>query len=291
MSLRSFIEDWILSHGDIEAAVLFGSTARRAAFQSALRSDIDIHLVVSNAALIVETDWVKALPMQVFCCSVNRPATGGVTKTTVVFASGQVDLILVPKTSLTKVKDDFYRKRMNGVESPSLALNEMATCLHGGYSFIKGEPTWGAFYRDVSTLGGVRLSDAELDALSVGMIIDTLWVSQKARSGELIAAQYVLHCKLSDTCLRLYREAKLRRGEHLKSFGLGRNIEATEHPETVEGLTISARPNQRDIILACQKAVGCMLSLMGQMRPEWHPNKATLALLSQLGVEGPPTAH
>jgi len=197
----------------------------------------------------------------------------------------------VPKLPLMEVSKRFYNNENASDPSLASALNEMATCLHSGYHFIKGEEVWATFYKDVAVLPGVRLSNDDLCTLADCFLVDALWVAQKATSGEIIAAQNALHCKLSTCCLRLHRELKIRCGERLPSFGLGRHVEEMESPEILQSLTINANAEDLAIKRECQKTLNTVSVLMTSMGLNWAPSTSAAKLLANSGIYLSPTAR
>ncbi len=291
MTLLANTTEWLNSNAEVAAAVVFGSASRSSNSNAVKAHDIDLHLVISSERAITATDWESTFPHDGFCLAVHRPASGGVSKITVLFLSGQLDLVLVPKLPLMEVSRRFYNNENASDPSLTAALNEMATCLHSGYFFIKGEEVWAPFYKDVALLPGVRLSNDDLCTLADCFLADALWVAQKATSGEIIAAQNALHCKLSSCCLRLYREFKLRRGERLLSFGLGRHVESMESPEILPSLTINANAEDFAIKRECQKTLNTVSVLMTSMGIKWVPSLSAAKLLANSGIYLNPTAR
>jgi len=271
-SLFQSVQRWIAGEARIKSAVLFGSTANtdRAETAADQWSDFDLHLVVTAPREFPRIEWSTALPDEEFRFQALRPATGGVQKLTVVFAGGQMDLILVPHGQMAWARLGFkcgWEKR-----SPRLltALNEIHTCLRGGYQFLKGEGSVGSFYRRVSTeMSGVRLSDAEASALAKIAWLDLHWIRQKIERGEWLAAQHGLHRSVGETNLRLVRELRLRRGEPLPSFGLGRHVESLLSPEERTWVTIDTRCTAEGLRSAANRAEQGLVALMAALVPSW----------------------
>jgi len=277
--------NWISKSEYIVSAVLFGSTARRDRILGEVGSefsDIDLHIIVNRGTKIDRVNWQCELPVGEYCMAAYRSASGGVRKVTVIFTSGQIDLVVVPIDMMRlaslacflgfHLKHGFVRA----------ALNEMATCLHGGYRFLKGERRWGSLYRNVSRLPGVRLNDAEVVSLANSAVCDVLWVRQKLRSGELVAAQHVLHTRVIDVNLRLWRELRFRRLRPPLAFGLGRKIEETLDKSDLERLRVSYLLRKEEIERATQLALNGLLWLMQEIVPEWAIRPQMSKLLDQV---------
>ena len=150
-----------------------------------------------------------------------------------------------------------------------IAMDEIATCLHFGYHFLKGGDAWRHFYKRVSTLRGVRLVDKEIVSLAAATVCDVLWVLQKVRTGELLAAQHVLHSRISDVNLKLWRELQLRQGRQLLTFGLGRGLEAIANESRCDCLAISAELHPKSLSISALKAHRSLLGLMSELVPHW----------------------
>jgi len=264
------IAAWLESERTVEAAVLFGSSAR-AMSTAGGRSDLDLHVVAKEPARLEQVDWGSVIPGAGFCLQAVRPATGGVRKVTALFAAGEIDLVLVPAGRLRlgrlAVRCGLHRRR-GGLR---VALNEIATCMQSGYRFLKGEKEWGAFYtRIVAEMPGVRLGDAEAVALANVFLCDLCWIFQKLERGELSAAQHLLHRSLAETNFRLIRELRLRRGQPVLSFGLGRRVETILAPEELSWVQVDARLRREDLGRAAWAAFRGFRALMGELVPAWQ---------------------
>lgn len=274
-TLYQSVAAWIAQESSIRSAVLFGSSAQTGdqGRVADVWSDFDLHLVTTEPAGLEKVDWKRALPGQGFGFQAVRPATGGVRKATVVCATGQIDLVIVPlgQMRLARLGLRFGLEKRN--ERLRVALNEINTCLRGGYRFLKGEAEWGGFYaRVASQMPGVRLSDAEAVALADVAVVDQLWVRQKIDRGELSAAQHVLHRSLAETNFRLLRELRLRRGQPLPSFGPGRHVERLLSAEELAWVRVDARCESRDLRRAADLAAAGLRALMQQLTGRnWTP--------------------
>ena len=263
---------WLNRSSTIKSAVLFGSSAAVSNAANVSRNqwaDIDLHLVVADSLAIENSVWSHELPEHGFSFQTNRPATGSVRKITLVFASGQIDLVIVPIAVMYIAAIAFRTGLYRKIKVIGAALNEMATCLHAGYCFLKGQHSWENFYNDVYMLPGVRLGTCEIRNLANASVCDVLWLSQKIAAGELIAAQHVLHSRVSDTNLRLWRELQIRQTGPLQSFGLGRRLEQNVSESDRRLFTISARLTAADLLCAGTAALRCLKSLMVRLDPEW----------------------
>jgi len=285
------VRGWAIRSDYVKAAVLFGSSARRTRENEVSRlacSDIDIHLISTTQRRMSEVEWAKEMPEVEFCMAAVRPASGGVRKWTVVFASGQLDIVVVPNVMMLAANVGFrvgLHRRAGGLRT---ALNEMATCLHGGYEFLKGERRWGHFYRDVSHLPGVRLSDSEVEGLANVAVCDVLWVLQKLSMGEAIAAQNVLHSRVLETNLRLWRELRIRRALPLASFGLGRKVEEIVEAPHLAALSLSSLARVDDLEHATREVLSGLQMLTVELIPGWEIPPRMQQLLKR---HGPSSRH
>jgi len=271
LTLLEEASSWLVKNTSIESAVLFGSTARHLLKTQRLErwADIDLHIVAKDVASLTSVHWTSALPKQQFCMQVLRPATGGLNKATVVFKSGQLDLVLVPSRQMEGAADALRRNYHRRDRTLNTALNEMATCIHSGYWFIKGKDTWGSFYESVYNLPGIRIQENKLIDMGDSFLCDLLWVLQKIERGELVAAQHVLHNKLVDTILRLWRELRLRRRLPVVSFGLGRRLEELSSREEIKRLKINAKANRGELVSAANQTFVCLRYMMAEVAPSW----------------------
>ena len=273
---------WLQREPAVHAAILFGSSVRGDDQAPADGwSDLDLHVVTTAASRLERVDWPRELSGQRFCLQVARPATGGVRKVTALFAAGQIDLVLVPARQLRLARLAMYCGLHKRSKTLRGAFNEIATCLNSGHRFLKGEKAWGPFYeRIVMEMPGVRVSDDEARTLAEVFLCDFLWVLQKLERGELAAAQLVLHRSLVETNFRLIRELRLRRGQPLPSFGLGRRLEMLLPPEELLWVKVDARLEYGELRgAACQLFVG-LKALMAEVVPAWRIPLGTDALLA-----------
>ncbi len=275
------VERWLTADPRVCVAILFGSSARTQHEHAAADdwSDLDLHVVTTDAAALERVNWPEALPDQEFCFQAVRPATGGVRKATVLFKTGQLDLVLVPLSRLKlgrlALRLGFHRK-----SGPvRRAFNEINTCIRSGYRFLKGEAEWSGFYaRIAGEMSGVRLSDDEAIQRAGVSLCDALWILQKLERGELAAAQHLLHRSLAETNFALVRELRLRRGEPLPSFGLGRRVETLLPAHELAWVRIDARLHHAELKAAVSRALQGLAALMAELVPAWRvpPEMAAL---------------
>jgi predicted nucleotidyltransferase len=283
LELLPVVTTWLTRETAVKAAILFGSSARPAGALEAVDawSDVDLHVVTTAAVRLEHLDWSRELAGLSFCHQTVRPATGGVRKVTALFVEGEIDLVLVPAARLRlgrlAVRLGLHRKSA----AMRYALNEIATCLRSGYRFLKGEDSWGDFYSwIVAEMPGTRLDDREATGLADVFLCDLLWILQKLERGELVAAQHLLHRSLVETNLRLMREWRLRRGQPLPSFGLGRRAECLYPPEELRLVQVNARLETAELYRAAWRACENLVTIMREIVPGWKVPAEMHRLLS-----------
>lgn len=270
MNIPEPILQWIASEEAVCSAVHFGSGANVEEGAADTWSDIDLHIVTCDVDKLKSTDWAAVMPEMDFRFQAIRAATGGVEKLTAVFKAGQMDLILVPQSQMNLARWGIMFGFQKWHRKLRIALNEINTCLRSGYSFLKGEKQWGSFYHRVATeMSGVRLDDAAIAALADVAALDVLWVWQKVARGEFCAAQHVLHRSLAETNFRLLRELRLRRGQALPSFGLGRRVESLLTPDELSWVKVDARASAEGLRSATLTAVHGLEALMNELEIAW----------------------
>ena len=280
----SAVVKWLESERAIKSAVLFGSSAGTAdsASGSDRWSDIDLHIVTTDARRLSKIDWERILPNEKFCQQIVRPATGGVSKVTALFATGQIEMVLVPTVQFQLARLAMGLGLHRQIHRLRSALNEVHTCMQSGYYFLKGENTWGPFYsRIMDEMPGVRLCDSEVREIADIFMCELLWILQKLERGELAAAQHSLHRSLAETNFRLIRELRLRRGQSLPSFGLARRVEASLSATELSWVQVSARLEQEDLRHAAWRTLDGLKAIMSELLPLWRVPTGVDALLAQ----------
>lgn len=258
----------------VDSAVLFGSAASLksggAAAPAFVSNDYDFHLVVRRPQLFEALDWASEFRPNGYCFHSCRQATGGVRKLTVICTGGHLDMVIVPLWSMRFASLAIRFGCFQNLEFFRRAFNEMATCLHSGYEFIKGGEKWGGFYTKIHSLPGVRLSRDDVFELADVFLVDVLWVFQKIRSGEIVAASHVLHCRLIDTNLRLWREMRLRKCQPLPSFGLGRRVEVVASFDERKRFALNSCADFDDIKSHADAILRGTTTLLGELEPRWR---------------------
>lgn len=280
--LLTLVTSWLESNAAVKFAVLFGSSARNFEESTAADrwSDLDLHIVTSDAAGLEKLDWASVFPGLTFCLQVARPATGGVRKLTILFTSGQLDLVLIPVSQLHVARLAMWlglHKRKGRLKA---ALDEIHTSIYLGYRSLKNDKKWALFYsRIMAEMAGVRLTNSEARGLADVFLCEMLWVLQKIERGELAAAQRALHRTLAETNFRLLRELRLRRGDSLPSFGLARRVESLLPKEELNWITVDARLDRAELSNSTWRLHSGLREIVRQLDPEWRTTDAMSKLL------------
>jgi len=257
----------------LASVVVFGSAAKDGMAQRSLGvqmvHDIDLHIIARDRSWPRCVDWRNLIEGAQFVVSSCRPTVSGIDKWTICYSDLSLDVVVVPmaKAKLASIVVALgLHVRMAGVRK---ALNEMATCLHGGFFFIKGQIEWGGFYRAVSELPGVRLSNEDIVERANRALCDYMWIMEKAVNGELLAASHAVHCRLLQTNLELWREMRLRRGLPLAAFGLGRKVEFLEDKTGLGAVTVSSLDSCSEVKLAAGSLLNGLVELVSLNGVAW----------------------
>lgn len=280
---------WLTAETAVEAAVLYGSNARAKDELAAADawSDFDLHVITTAASRIEGTDWRRMFPGHEFCLQVERPATGGVRKLTVLFSAGELELVLLPAGKMKLARMLVGLGLHRNVAAGNVGLNEIASSMRTGHRFLKGEAGWRNFYaRVVAEMPGVRVGNDEACRLADAFLADMLCGLQRMERGELAASQHLLHRFLAETNFRLLRELRLRRGQPLPSFGLGRRVEALLPVEELRWVSVEARRERAELRAAAWRALEGLQALMRELVPEWSVPPAMGRLLAQYPASG-----
>jgi hypothetical protein len=255
----------------VESVVLFGSRVRApdAAGSSDVWSDVDLHIVSSDPGSFSERSWLVSLSRRALCMHVNRPASGGVCKTTLLYADGEVDMVVIPRWQMKLARYAVAVGLHRSVQSLNRSMNEMSTIMRGGYRFLKGESAWGGFYaKVVAQFPGQRLNPDEIVTLADLFLLDYLWIRQKVARGELIAAQRMLHHALAETLFRLKHELRLRQGK--PTFREARRLEQLLPQDELAGFRLSASLRSSDLLMVAEQALATLLKLITELGATWE---------------------
>ena len=264
--------NWLRGDPQIRAAVLFGSSAQAPGTRSHPDrwSDIDIQVIASDPSLVEKTHWESIFAKEGYCLHIARAATGNVRKVTVLFRSGQIDLVVVPYSRVRLARLGLSLGLHRKFHRWDVALNEIRTSMQFGYCFIKGGAEWGDFYAKIlRDMPGVRLSDESAQEIANTFLCDMVWVLQKTDRGELLAARLMIHQSLFQTLFRLMRELQMRRDKPLQSFGLARHMETSLTAEELELVQIETVLQKVQLRGVAWRAYQALKSLMVVLVPSW----------------------
>lgn len=279
---------WLNNEPTVLAVVLFGSHARRTGALASADdwSDIDLQVVTSAPDRVLAADWANLFPGEQLCLKVLRPATSGLRKLTLIYASGEIDLVLVPARQMVGLRVLMKLGLHRKIRGLAGGLNNLRTILSGGYRLLKGQENWGPVYaRVVADMPGFRLDDTEVRNMADGFLCDLLWVLKKLQRGELVATQRVLHRSLIETNIVLLHELRLRRGEI--SYQQARRVEQLTERADLVTVQASARLSSGELHTAAWSALAGLRSLMRELLPAWTMHQGVVELLAH--YEGPPT--
>lgn len=266
------VERWLTDEVAVEAAILYGSSARSARGCGAADkwSDIDLHIITSRPSVIEQTTWSRALPGYRFCVQARKTAAGGVKKLTVLFLGGELELVLLPKKRLQVLRIAMAQGLHRERETVRAPLNVLATGLRTGFRFVKGARRWEPFYtRIVAELPGLRLSDAGAIELADCFLCQLVVVLQRIKRGEFTAAQHGLHRQLAETNFMLMRELRLRRNLPVPSYETARRSEQLLSRVELSWVQINAKLEPAALTLATWRAFSGLKSLMAELVPDW----------------------
>jgi hypothetical protein len=280
------VATWVNSVPEIVAAVVYGSRAKPAGQvgSSDRWSDIDLHIVTTDPDKFVDLPWSRIFPQHGFCLQAIRSATGGPRKLSLLFADGELEMVLLRASQLRWASLAMRLGLHRRIGFVREGLNELSTAVCHGRRFLKGEPAWGAFYARVAELPGVRVDDKSVRRLANVFICDLLGLLQWIERGEIAAAQHSLHTRLAQTNFVLLREVRLRRGLPLPSFGIARRVETLLSAEELARVRIDARPAREELRQAAWQAFVTMKTLVAEIDPAWTLPAGVVDLLGNYGI-------
>lgn len=262
--------DLLVRRCDVEAVVLFGSMSRGLEMAGAADeySDIDLHVITRSPAALEGLDWSTFLPSSILLHQCIRPALGGVRKITLLFSTGEVDLVILPKGMMIVARFLVRTGLSKSIPRLAVPMNNLATIMGGGYRFLKGERSWGRFYAEVvNEFPGFRIHNQRIVEMANVAISDMLWIRKKVARGELIAAQRVLHRFILETNIELLHELRLRRGE--VTFQQARRVEMLLSRVEVDCIRVSAVLEEEAILRGVITMYRGLRYLLSDLVPEW----------------------
>lgn len=199
----------IVNERAIIAALLFGSYARRCPTNS---SDLDFQIVTRRTRLLSCREWLACDGRFDVIIISNRRATGGAIKLTILFSNGLVDMVLPRYFEIIAAKF-LVRMRAHCLSGGLYRrLGALAIIIRPGYEIIKGSGAWARFFDIVAReIHPTRIDNRAIAAIANRCYVDAYWAYNKAKEGELLAAQRWLHRVPFDASLELLNEWRLRR--------------------------------------------------------------------------------
>jgi len=261
-NLAETFSAWAATEPSVSALTLFGSRARG---QSDGSSDWDFQVITSKPDLFMTSAWTSGLKgARVLVYAPRMTRFGGVPKVNLVFEGAEADLVVLPAGTLTMarllVAMGFHR-RDGGLRR---RLRDLAVAIRPGWTFLKGERTWGRFYRRlVDEVDDPRLGDDEIRRLANVFVCDYLWTVRKLERGELVAAQRMLHRELAETLLALSHELRLRRGE--PTYPEGRRLEKLLGTAAASQWAVSSRLEAGELSAASARLKDALCAHMASL--------------------------
>jgi hypothetical protein len=234
--LEHRLEAWLRATPDIRAAVVFGSAARTDTPLDAL-SDVDIQLVTTRPRRYRLPDAYAGIDPALPGVVGAQPASGGVTKVTVLFADGLADLIIIPWHVMTAARLAFATGLWRLIPPALNGLKEFCSVQRAGHRVVKGGAGWARFVASaIREVPRLALTDDDCANLAAVAHVECLFAIQKARRGECIAARRALVRNASEAGFKLAFEGHARRG--LPARREGRRLESWADPQTREALAL-----------------------------------------------------
>jgi hypothetical protein len=265
--LAAFLR-WADQESNVKVVTLFGSHARG---EATAASDVDLQVVTSRPMAFETSDWARGLGGCSLRSYAVRPATGGVRKATGLFGEGEIDLVIVPWSKLRLARLCVSLGLHRRVPALQRALGPMVIILRPGHRVLRGGPKWSGFYRQaIADVPDPRLSDEEARGLAETAYVDAVWISKKARQGELLAAQRWLHRTPAEVNFRLLNEWRLRRGVP-PCFDARRAEQVlTEEERTL--ISINSKLETDELFEAARRSIASTRRLVRELtgsEPQW----------------------
>ncbi len=265
--LAAFLR-WADQESNVKVVTLFGSHARG---EATATSDVDLQVVTSLPVAFETADWTRYLEGCTLRSYAVRPATGGVRKATGLFGEGEIDLVVVPLSKLRLARLCVRLGLHRRVPALQRALGPMVIILRPGHRVLRGGPKWSGFYRQViAEVPDPRLNDEEVRSLAETAYVDAVWISKKAKQGELLAAQRWLHRTPAEVNFRLLNEWRLRRG--VPPCFDARRAEQTLSDEEKAMISINATLEVEELFNAARRSIASTRRLVRELtgnEPRW----------------------
>lgn len=254
---------WVEREESVVAAIQIGSRVRAGSEPGAADdySDWDFQVISSAPATLERSELYLGIMGGPLAFAVRGGRLGTARKVTVLFAEGELDIVIIPLAQFEEVRNHVNARTYAQVPPLVKALEDLASVLLGGYRIVKGAPDVADLYRFVATgISPPRLSDAAIRQLGEGFVCDYVSTARKIARGEFIAAQRWLHHQLAETNFSLAHEFRRRSG--LPSFPDARRVEMLLGEAARSALEIRAIPSSDSLGAALQKSRESCITLM-----------------------------
>lgn len=263
--------NWVEREESVIAAIQIGSQVRAGSDPGAADdySDWDFQIISSAPAALERRELYSGVVGVPLAFAVRGGRLGTARKVTVLFAEGELDIVIIPLAQFEEVQHQVTAGTYAQIPPVVKALEDLASVLLGGYRIIKGAPAVADLYRFVTTeISPPRLSDAAIRQLGEGFVCDYVSTARKIARGEFIAAQRWLHHQLAETNFNLAHEFRRRSG--LPSFPDARRIEMLLDEESRSVLEVWALPTVDSLRAALQKSrVSCVALMHALVGNSW----------------------
>jgi hypothetical protein len=254
---------WADGEESVHALIQIGSQVRGGGEPGAAddHSDWDFQVISSAPAALERPELYTAFMGAPLAFAVRGGRLGTARKVTVLFAEGELDIVVIPLAQFEEVRHQVRAGTFAQIPPIVKALEDLASVLLGGYRIAKGAPEVADLYRFVtSRISPPRLSDPAIRQLGEAFVCDYVSTARKIARGEYIAAQRWLHHQLAETNFSLAHEFRRRSG--LPSFPDARRVESLLAEADRCALEVSASPTRDSLRAALEKSKGTCLALI-----------------------------
>lgn len=266
-TLGERLRGWAFRKSSVKALLMIGSRARGGGSigSSDVGSDWDFQVVSDDVAAFRDAGWMMRENIGVPLAYIVRMGRlGSVSKVSVVFKDGELDLVIIPASLLWL---SGALSRLGIVEHfprASVALRNLGAVWKGGVYVVKGDLCVRSVIDAVGKMSNVgRLDDRDICALANGFICDYVSAKRKLQRGELVAAQRWLHVHLAEVNFQLLHEWRQRVG--VTSFPDARRVEVVLSKEELNLIEVSVTPNEASLSVAIEKCADSCVDLLGKL--------------------------
>lgn len=274
-------ETWALHEPTISGLVMIGSRTRETKAPDAADdySDWDFQVITSRPELFENSDWVKATALPIPLVYVFRGGRlGQAPKVTMVFASGEMDLVVISKRRLQRAKISVRFGLASIMPSVRAALASLAVVLKPGFRILKGADVWSRFFQRVAKdFQPAAPSNRDLCLVADGFVADYVSTWRKIQRGELLAAQRWLHHYLVEANFQLLMVLEQRAGR--QALPDARRLERLVSSDQLAAVRVSAIPDADSLTQAVEGSAETLRRFMQALvGDEWTWPKLGLSL-------------